>query len=393
MMRGKRWVVLLSGIVIMFCIGGVYAWSAFAYELVKAGYLSVTASQVIFSSISGGIPIYMILAGKLERRLRSLRRFVFIVGLMFGGSYVLAGLSSGSFWKIWFSLGLLSSLGIGLLYALGVGIPMRWFPPERKGLVTGLSVGSFGLGSMVLPFIITHLRGLGYSIHQIFMVVGGAYMLLISISSLFFDKPGGLEDDPVCNFSFWKGKVFSQWRFWKLWLGLFCGVFGGVMVIGNLKNIGLTLINDELLVNASISLFAISNCLGRIAWGWIGDKIGSPRAIVLGLLCGAFALFGIYSLTLNATMYASLVLLLGFSYGANFVLFARETAEHYGINNVTLIYPYVFLGNAVAALCGPITGGILYDIYGDYFKAILLAILTSIIGISLFLKDALRMRV
>jgi len=384
---GREWVILLSSVLMMFCIGGVYAWSAFAYELIKGGYISVTQSQIIFGSISGGIPIYMIFAGRIEKRLISLRKFVFVVGSLFGGSYILAGLFRGNFWGIWFSLGVLSALGIGLLYALGIGIPMRWFPPQKKGLITGISVGSFGLGSVVLPFIITYLKGLGYSVHQIFMTVGVIYILLISISSLFFDKPGDPEGQSDQGLSLGKGKILSGWRFWKLWLGIFCGVFGGVMVIGNLKNMGLTLIDNEMLVTASISLFAVSNCLGRILWGWIGDRLGSPRAIVLGLLCGALGLLGLYIFSINAILYTSLVLLLGFSYGANFVLFARETAEEYGINNVTTVYPYVFLGNAVAAVCGPIVGGLLYDMYGDYYTAVLVAIFVSFLGISIFIKD------
>lgn len=386
----SRWIILLATVLMMLCIGGVYAWSAFAYELIKGGYLSTLESQIIFSSISGGIPFYMILAGRLERRLKSLRRLVLSTALLFSLSYILAGLSGGRFWGIWLSLGFLSAFGIGVLYALGIGIPIRWFPPGKKGLIAGITVGSFGLGSAALPFLITYFKGLGYSIHQIFMIVGFIYLLATVVSALFFDKPQVSEDPALETEVLEKHRFAMEWRFWRLWLGMFCGVFGGVMIIGNLKNIGLSLIDNEFLVTASISLFAINNCLGRVLWGWIGDKIGSPKAIVLGLLCGAFALLGLYSFSINAMLYLALVFLLGFSYGANFVLFARETAEYYGVNRVTLIYPYVFLGNALAAICGPIVGGILYSMSGNYYTAILVAFFVNLIGVSLFVKDAVK---
>lgn len=389
----SKWAILVATILIMFCIGGVYAWSAFAYELIKAGYISTVESQIIFSSISGGIPFYMILAGRLEQRLKSLRKLVLSTALLFSLSYILAGLSNGRFWGIWFSLGFLSAFGIGVLYALGIGIPIRWFPPSKKGLIAGITVGSFGLGSAVLPFLITYLKSLGYSIHRIFVIVGVIYLLVTVISAIFFDKPRVSQDsNPEVKVSE-KCKFALERRFWRLWLGMFCGVFGGVMIIGNLKNIGLTLISNEFLVTMSISLFAITNCFGRIAWGWIGDRIGSLRAIVLGLLCGTFALFGLYSLRVTGMVYLALVFLLGFSYGANFVLFARETAEYYGINKVTLVYPYVFLGNALAAICGPIVGGILYSTSGNYHKAILVALFVNLVGVSLFIKDALKLKI
>ncbi|MCS7233774.1 MAG: MFS transporter [Synergistetes bacterium] len=390
-MLHSRWVVLISTLLIMFCIGGVYAWSAFAYELIKGGYFSVTQSQIVFSSISGGIPFYMILAGRLEQKVRRLKKVVLLTGILFGISYILAGLFNGNFWGVWLSLGFLSAIGIGILYALGIGIPIRWFPAHRKGLVAGLAVGSFGLGSVVLPFIIMYFKGLGYSVHQIFIIVGVIYLSVISVSAIFFDRPNDPEGSLSGEGISVKIKFFNQWCFWRLWLGIFCGVFGGVTIIGNLKNIGLTLINDEFLVTASISLFAITNCIGRVLWGFIGDRIGSPRAIVLSMLCGALALIGLYTLSISAIIYVLLIFLLGFSYGANFVLFARETAECYGINKVTLIYPYVFLGNALAAICGPIIGGILYDLSGGYYKVILVAFFVNLLGVSFFAKDVLRL--
>ncbi|MBC7240669.1 MAG: hypothetical protein H5T71_11290 [Chloroflexi bacterium] len=41
----------------------------------------------------------------------------------------------------------------------------------------------------------------------------------------------------------------------------------------------------------------------------------------------------------------------------------------------------------MAAVCGPIVGGLLYDMYGDYYTAVLVAIFVSFLGISIFIKD------
>ncbi|MCS7233775.1 MAG: MFS transporter [Synergistetes bacterium] len=384
----NRWIILLASFSMMFCVGGIYAWSAFAYELMKGGYISATQSQVIFSSIVGGFSAFMILVGKLERKLRTLKKLVLTGAILFSSGYFLVGFSGGDFLKIWLFLGVLGALGIGIIYTLGVGIPIRWFPPDRKGLVTGVSVGGFGLGAIVLPFIISYLIGLGYNIFQVFMIVGLSYLVIVGFSALLFDKPY-YEENFVKEESGLKVKdIFKRWTFWRLWLGIFCGTFGGMMVAGSLKSIGLSKLNNESVVTISISLFAFANFMGRIVWGWIGDLIGSPRAIVLSFLCGAFTLLSLNVLSFGVVLYLVMVFLLGFSYGANFVLFARETAERYGVDKVTLIYPFVFLGYSLASFAGPILGGFLYDLYGNYNSAILISFLIMVIGIIIFFKSA-----
>ena len=56
----------------------------------------------------------------------------------------------------------------------------------------------------------------------------------------------------------------------------------------------------------------------------------------------------------------------GFSFGTNFVIYARETAQIYGLNNLGKIYPFIFLGYGISAIAGSITGGALKDLFGSY---------------------------
>lgn len=71
---------------------------------------------------------------------------------------------------------------------------------------------------------------------------------------------------------------------------------------------------------------------------------------------------------------------IGFGFGANFVLFARETAHIYGINQLGSVYPFVFLGYGLAGILGPVTGGLLFDLVGNYVFAAYIAAFISLIG-------------
>jgi OFA family oxalate/formate antiporter-like MFS transporter len=88
---------------------------------------------------------------------------------------------------------------------------------------------------------------------------------------------------------------------------------------------------------------------------------------------------------LSSISYFILSSFIGFGFGGNFVLFARETAQVFGVKNLGIIYPYVFLGYAVAGIAAPFSGGLLYDVSGSFFYAIILASVMSLIGSILFL--------
>ncbi|NMB72758.1 MAG: OFA family MFS transporter [Bacteroidales bacterium] len=71
---------------------------------------------------------------------------------------------------------------------------------------------------------------------------------------------------------------------------------------------------------------------------------------------------------------------IGFGFGGNFVLFAKETAQVYGVKKLGIVYPYVFIGYAIAGIAGPISGGLLCDFSGSFFYAVALASFMSFLG-------------
>jgi OFA family oxalate/formate antiporter-like MFS transporter len=84
-----------------------------------------------------------------------------------------------------------------------------------------------------------------------------------------------------------------------------------------------------------------------------------------------------------------LAFFIGFGFGGNFVLFARETAHVFGVGNLGIVYPYVFIGYAIAGIAGPFAGGAIYDITGEYASAITLSSVMSLSGSIMFLYQYL----
>ncbi|MCK4530513.1 MAG: MFS transporter [Candidatus Marinimicrobia bacterium] len=385
----KKYLTLFASFIIMLCIGSVYAWSIIASELISKYHFSAFQSQVIFGSIIAIFPATMILVGRLGRKIK-FRTIGYISGLLFFAGYFVASHSHGNFYIILLGIGVLAGIATGFGYWLALTSPVQWFP-EKKGLITGIAAAGFGLGAIFMSEISNIVLANGKDVLQLLKIVGISYgLIILLLSNFIFQVQKSAEnklDKPIDTRSFLSSATFR-----KLFFGLFLGTFAGLMIIGSLKIIGeQSNISGHHLV-LSISLYAIANFLGRLVWGYASDHIGANISVFLALIFQSISLILLNIITLTDMSYLILVFLIGFGFGGNFVLFAKETAELFGVNNLGLIYPYVFLGYAIAGIAGPMSGGILFDLSGNFSYAISLASLMSLVGSLVFLREYLTQR-
>lgn len=381
----KKYLSVISSFVIMLCLGGVYAWSIIASELMDAYAFSAAQTQVIFGLVIAIFPTTMIFAGKMANKSGS-RILALASGIFFGAGYLLSGFSGGNFYIILLGVGILAGIGTGLGYLVALSTPVKWFP-EKKGLITGVAAAGFGLAAFVLSLAIEDFLQQGNDILHIFKMIGLIYGLIIVIFSNFLTAPETTEKQQKVQ-----SEVFFSSKFRMLFSGIFFGTFAGLLIIGSLSSIGAEYqINDHILV-VSVSVFAVSNFLGRLTWGILSDRIGASISIFAALTLQAISILLLDLIPLNNMVFILLSFLIGFGFGGNFVLFAKETAHLYGVNSLGIIYPYVFLGYALAGIIGPQAGGLLFDHYQNYYAAILLASVMSLFGAILFLRYFLKNR-
>lgn len=379
----KKYLTVFASFVIMLCIGSVYAWSIIASELIKGYAFSATQSQVIFGTLIAVFPITMIFVGKLSRTFKH-RYFGYISGILFFLGYFLASLSKGNFLLILLGIGLLAGIATGFGYWVSLTLPVQWFP-QKKGLITGIAAAGFGLGAVFMSVVAEKILLHGNTVLQLLKIIGLAYGAIIVVLSGFIHQAKAVSDEKrkslIAN-NFISSKIFK-----KLFLGIFLGTFASLLIIGSLGLIGSqhNISNHSLVLG--VALFAIANFLGRITWGVLSDYLGASVSIFLALMFQSVSILLLNFISLTDISYLTISVLIGFGFGGNFVLFAKETAQVFGVQNLGIIYPYFFLGYAIAGILGPLSGGFLYDFSGSYSYAILLASLMSLVGSLLFFKQ------
>lgn len=382
----KKYLTLIASFIIMLSLGGVYAWSIFASELIEKYDFSAAQTQFIFGALIAVFPTTMIFADRLAKKIK-VRNIGYLSGLLFLSGYLFAGLSGRNFIMMVSGISVLTGMGTGFGYWVSISIPVQWFP-ERKGLITGISAAGFGLGAFVLSMVSEIILSKEADVFQLFRFIGLAYGFLIIVISRFIYLP-------VSEVNFEKNKQYdflASSQFLVLLLGIFLGTFSGLLIIGNLKLIGEHHDIPNHVLILGVSFFAMANFLGRLMWGLLSDYLNESLSVFLALTFQSISIFLLGLIFLSHTSYLLLSILIGFGFGGNFVLFAKETAHIFGVNNLGRIYPYVFLGYAIAGITGPLSGGLLFDYFHGYKYSVLLAGSVSFCGGLLFLFYTLRTR-
>jgi len=286
---------------------------------------------------------------------------VIISGILFFTGYLTAFFSNGRFLMLYTGIAILVGIATGFGYLASISVPVQWFP-HKKGLITGIVSAGFGAGAIIISYFSNFLLSKGFDVLQIFMITGIVYGSVIILASYSFQNHAE-KNKEVDNKHYIS---FRNLNFIRLFLGIFTGTFAGLLVIGNLKPIGLQHNIEADILIKGIALFSLTNFAGRLFWGFINDYIPGKILIPFSImLIGLFTLF-IGHLRLNAILYLLFTGVIGFSFGANFVIYAKETAQLYGVDKLRRVYPYVFLGYGLAGILGPTAGGYLYDLSGNY---------------------------
>jgi MFS transporter, OFA family, oxalate/formate antiporter len=378
----RRYLILMAALVIQVILGGVYAWGVFVPPLQSIYGLAPWQTQAIYGANVGGFTLAMVLGGRLMEKLGP-RLITTVGGVLYAAGWLMAGCSGGRFVVLGLGVGLVMGTGIAFGYVSLLTTCVKWFP-RQKGLVAGLTMAGFGSGAILLSLAAEEfLRG-GMDVLTFFRwlaVVGG---VAVVVSAQVLSVPRGTPTPAPEHLTAFRSLVRKR-SYWALVVGLMAGTFGGQLVAGNLKVIGLSQGLGEWWATIPISAFAAGSATGRIAWGWFHDRLGRntvPAALVLqasailllrgcGLLGGAGLVGPLFCLS------AAMV---GFSYGANFVLYAAEVAHAFGVHSVSRVYPLVFLFYALSGTTGPLVGGWVYQISSSYTTSLVLASALAALG-------------
>ena len=185
-------------------------------------------------------------------------------------------------------------------------------------------------------------------------------------------------------------------QFWTVWLLFVFGALAGLMVIGNIAIFGIDALQDSgyekaeatLIAANAMALFAITNGIGRIAWGAISDRLGRARSIFMMSLSQGILMLVFLHMGASPWTFTVVAMAIGFNFGGNFTLYPTITADFFGNKSVGRNYGFVFTSYGVGGIVGPILGGYASETDAGFAMAFVPAGVLCLIGAGLALTLA-----
>ncbi len=387
----QAWVTTFAGTAINLCLGILYAWSIWSKALVnvdKAGqpmtginagwtYLTNAQAATPFSLCVVIFALLMIPGGKIQDKI-SPKFGATVGGLLLALGCIIAGMMK-SYTGLVIGFGVLGGAGMGIGYAAPTPAALKWFGPEKRGLVAGLVVGGYGGAALYIGALGSYLIQ-AYGVTGSFVALGVFFAIVVIIAGqMLKTPPEGYVAPTTSTGASSKGstatnwelsEVLSTWQFYALVFMFILTTQSGLLIISSAaailgktaKSLPFFIANAWILV----SFGGLINAMGRVGTGFYSDKIGRQNAYMLNCGISALCLFALPHIIASQNVFL-LFLAVGIAYwqyGGGLSLMPSFTADFYGPKNLGFNYGLVFLGWGLGFFMARL-GGTIKDITGS----------------------------
>ena len=399
--KEKRAVKLLCGVLALFVLGLIYAWSIFSSPLAKVfptwneASLSLNFTiSICFFCLGGFCSSLTARKTSIGFVLKSCAILLF-VGFM-GVSFLPETSPNASLVLLYLFYGVLTGFGVGFGYNAILASVTPWFP-GKSGIVSGVLLMGFGIGGMLLGSAVGGF--IAYAgVFLAFRLLAVVSFLIVFACSFFIAPPqtpvasdagqargaagaqntmaaseevaghrshrivrtdsrGDQTDSRGTKVDFTPTQMLKTRAFWMFQIWNITLAAAGLLVINSAAQIAVSF-GAAAMLGLVVSL---CNGAGRVIFGGLFDRIGRGATMTLNVLVMALAGVCLLIAALTGNAFLAFVGLIGagLAYGGDPTALAFYVGEfygqkHYGINlsvNTFSLIP--------AALIGPFVSGVL----------------------------------
>ncbi|MEK3796437.1 OFA family MFS transporter [Paenibacillus sp. FSL R7-0204] len=390
-MTSKRWLIVLGTVIMQMGLGTIYTWSLFNAHLVSTFGFELSSVSITFSITSFALAFATLFAGKLQDRF-GLRRLTAASGILLGLGLILSSQAS-SLPMFYLLAGVVVGYADGTAYITSLSNLMKWFP-KNKGLISGVSVGAYGTGSLIFKYINGGLiESAGVS--NAFLYWGLIVMMMILVGSLLIrEAPAAAPviGNPKLAASgaallpkdYTVKEMLRTKEAYLLFVIFFTACMSGLYLIGIVKDIGVQLAGMDVATAANaVAMIAIFNTAGRLILGALSDRVSRTKLISITLAVTAMAMFTLSYATLSYGLFFACVAVIAFCFGGNITVFPAIVSDFFGLKNHSKNYGIIYQGFGIGALSGSFIAAFLGGFKPTFNIIGLLCILACILAVSL----------
>ncbi|GAB3670086.1 OFA family MFS transporter [Actinocorallia lasiicapitis] len=353
----SRLFIACGALLFQISLGGIYSWSVLARALQEPGNgfaLSRAQAVLPFTLAMGVVFLGTFLGGRFQDR-KGPRAAALLGGTLYSAGTMLSSLATDKsmFWLMLVSYGVIGGLGLGIAYIVPVAMLQKWYP-EKRGLITGVAVGGFGFGAVLISplaqFLVDAYRD---EPARAFLPLGLCYLLGTALGASVFRNPppqprkGGRADFTI-------GEALRTRQWYMLTAILTLNTIAGIGFAAVTASAAVAITGIGAAAAAALTgTMGIFNGTGRILWGWLSERHGRMRMFTLIL-----AMEGVCLLSLpHATAPLLFVLLAGIifaNFGGGYAVMPATTGDFFGLSHAGAIYGLMNVAWSIGGVIGPL---------------------------------------
>lgn len=348
----NRSLIVLGTIICQMGLGTIYTWSLFNQPLVEKFHWGLADVATTFSITSFFLAFSTLFAGKLQERF-GIRNLTLAAGVLVGLGLIASAYVS-SLDMIYLLAGVVVGFAVGIAYISTLSNLIKWFP-ANKGLISGISVGAFGSGSLLFKYVNAALIA-NAGVSAAFFYWGAIVMALIVLGSLLLKEPAAARTPAAQrgqSADYSVRQMLATKEAYLLFAIFFSACMSGLYLIGIVKDMGVQLAGMDVATAANtVSAVAIFNTAGRIILGTLSDKVGRMRVISFTMLVTVLAIVALSTFTLSHSLFFLCVGAVAFCFGGNITVFPAIVGDFFGLKNHSKNYGIIYQGFGLGALAG-----------------------------------------
>lgn len=368
-----RWLVLLGSVLAMIALGTLYTWSLFNAPLAKLHGWDVEQVVLCFSIATLALSVGALVAANLQEKFGA-KKVIIVCGIVMGLG-LMAASEVSSLWTLYLTAGVLVGFADGIGYMLVLTNCIKWFP-EKSGFISGITIGSYGIGSLVFKYINEALLDT-YGIQEAFFYWGAMALGLIVIGALL------VKDAPMAKLGqaghgnyeeFTRKELFHIPQAYLLFVAFMASCLGGLYVIGAAKDIGMQMVKlSAAEAGSTVVIIAILNTIGRFLLGALSDRIERTKVCAIAF---AIMFISVGILLFKELDHTWLLISIGgiaFSFGGNLSIFPAIVGEYFGVNNSGKNYGIIYQGFGVGGFAGGAIANIMGGLHTTFYVVLVLS--------------------
>ena len=350
--------IAAAAVFMQMCLGIIYAWAVFRTPLEVAYGWSKTESVAPYRWSIAFFTLAMIVGGFWQDR-KGPRLVASCGGVLLALGCALASVMGNTPMGLNVAYGVVAGLGVGFAYVTPIATCVKWFP-DKRGMIVGLAVMGFGLGSLVFAPLLEWLLGKDPALYAstlpaTFRMLAVVFLICVTGAAQFYRLPPVNPNAPAAS-GYTPTEMLRTGAFYLTWLIYFLGSSIGLTAIGEAAPLVRELAGKTAVMSggAALGVMSLFNGGGRLLWGAVSDRQGRKPALIAMAALSAVACGLVLPGTSEFWRVLAGLCLVGFCYGGYLALMPSLTADYFGSRHIGANYGLLFTAWGMAGFLLPL---------------------------------------